>query len=1315
MSSETLKEKLARQKQKSSAIKVVKTTKKSPLEKLKEKEDKRKTKAVIPVDQPTAKNKMMLVARTQKHLKQRDDEEQKIRELLTKLLDDETREIGDENVDEIGDDGDPSENQLPYSPAVFPEAFELFVKSRDENADLIDADTMARSMPIHRLLKRIDGAGVEEKEDEPAEEKLANTQALWDQLDPEIKRKYVFLALGKEKGALIGRLEVMAKLADLPKELQLKFVKEYLKQRRNYREFYEDWTKQKDISQKIREHEQDQQRIVMDDKKSGRGAQIRQEALELAIQRAENHSHELSEEDKTRGFYHIIKIMAKDIDNPDQIEQYEQVLVKSLLSKYYALAKLLNPKNPRAVDSMNLASLSRFIERRESELFSNNPLYVKLFSSMSEGELVRKAQELGISYSENSPREHLIISILYKLPRAEEAQSKLLLMPKEIIVQKADQLGISYPENVSKEYIIISILQNFKQKAQRDNSQGILQDSIIPYYDKSGDLSQPKLLESQEEQDQRHKRERNHIISKLVAVTGNPRIKYLGKSMDYLREEYIKLEGGFPYWTETTHDKTELTNSLEAQKCAGAFSKYKWLDTPVLNVFIAPYNEKNIESIRRYSTMETEEIVLSTNPRVVRTFYKITPRFFYLQCNRFSYKKRQKKDKLICYDIENKAIEFIVAYEVEKTYKKASVKRIAFTDRRVVIQDEALFAKQQEVLKEMEQEKTQKINKFLETPVNLTSIQIATLFLSRALLSISPKNIDYGAESINTPYIRIAVESAQKTSLETNMTFFNSIARIIAFIRLKIAKTFHTRLAKEYYLPDVLMSLSDADMLPEVFENELVENKVIDGVSEVAMMSSYITELTNKIVQNMAISALGGVEDITAKRQENLVLREPKISLKKCVNYEEIVKKNIAPQDQVVYYDSQDGNLYCFDIHELIKNVRDQNFVNPLTNRRFSVDFIRRYMISYYDKVNGKTYILPFFDLLMQFKKGNFINGETKREFDPDFVELVKDRGTNDRIESFRGIRYRKFDAHVLQCQNPTDVATCPLGNVIYYKDPQDNKIYCFSIEQMATIIKGDGINPRTKRKFSVNFVEKFKRKFSLDLSQGGINQKLFSIQYTPQIERLRKKRENEIASREKREVGDPEIHQHIMEMYPDIYVKPESVVIPQEKLIIPDLWNIVNKQLDEIEPVVKESQQKQEEKEEEKQEEDQEKEETEKQETEDESDSETEDESDSETEDNTDDESEEESEEESETDKEETETKQKDDEEQVEQQVEKVAEDKTKHKCIKCNSEETPFKTVIFRNKHYEIVYFCSLECMEAYKFPHVRNEIRNICPKDD
>ena len=190
--------------------------------------------------------------------------------------------------------------------------------------------------------------------------------------------------------------------------------------------------------------------------------------------------------------------------------------------------------------------------------------------------------------------------------------------------------------------------------------------------------------------------------------------------------------------------------------------------------------------------------------------------------------------------------------------------------RSFIIQDEMMFRKERNYELKTTQKLYRRIEYIENSPVTEKSVDIAMQALSKALLEVAPiSKSDYGIirsdgefKKIdhNTPYMQVLMDTLREGADQTNKNFFTKVANIIVYLRLPEAKMFRANIGKEYYLPDILATLSEREKFPEVFDDPSLSPKFIDGV--VAKINNNV----RKQVTNFA-ELLNLLEDPTRRQQ----------------------------------------------------------------------------------------------------------------------------------------------------------------------------------------------------------------------------------------------------------------------------------------------------------------------------------------------------------------------------------------------------------------------------------------------------------------
>lgn len=377
------------------------------------------------------------------------------------------------------------------------------------------------------------------------------------------------------------------------------------------------------------------------------------------------------------------------------------------------------------------------------------------------------------------------------------------------------------------------------------------------------------------------------------------------------------------------------------------------------------------------------------------------------------------------------------------------------------------------------------IAKVLQKKVDSASLSVATSFLSSALLDIAPSAKEYEKES---SFITEVINSLwpEEHKEMTNRQLFEKIAQFLAYLHMQQAKTLRARLSEKYYLPEILLHLSPRELLPEVYETRLSNDTV-------EKFSNYLLELAKFYTHELA-EALIRYKDPTkrASLKRESAPSEPVIQydLNTCVNKDEL--GDLAPENMAFYRDPNDNNTYCFATTVLADRFNNHDYTNPYTGRPFDKKFIRTYVVSYYDNTTGKVFRFPQSELYSMFKKGKYKHPQLSHPFESDFIQKVLSGSPFVQSKEYiSGTFSSKLDARLSQCENSEEIIDEPPQNVIIYKDPEDNRKYCFAIDKLAESISEQTpafaqpfstriINARTGRYFSEKFIREFLKKYGL-------------------------------------------------------------------------------------------------------------------------------------------------------------------------------------------------------------------------------------------
>lgn len=996
-------------------------------------------------------------------------------------------------------------------------------------------------------------------------------------LSPEYKLDYALQAFQKQKNATYDRQQFITGILKLPEQIREQFIREYLDQSQNALDFYKEWIDKPENTQKLTKIVEETDKSVKIAKKGGKyfvtdTKQITTDLIDGLTTYANNHNVDIEGAVTYQGI--LDKISGK--------KKKQTKVHKKVADMYLNLATVLRIPSPETLTIGDLAS--RIVEK-ENILASQVPReYFDRVTAMSRKSLKKEAEQEGLNTDDfpevilakllvkniqtsHIPKEKIIGKTSKLVPSIFLENGKPILMEQEKIdlINKLSVLT-GQPKEIFKDMTIEELVYK-EGKAEptdviRDVSKEKLQTKIskisemVSREDLIGKLARisgkpgsffgsysteklnKKLQQYSQLDEYQDAVAKEEIIDALYKLTGREKSAFFSRDVENLREELDLLQ----------REKRVGDDIVSLRECIQRFRDYKWIRAQVTGVWLAGNSLELAEYIS-----PTESIVAKTAQGKFK-FFSANRRFFSLQCNKYANRRTQDGDILTCYDIDGKPVSMTVAYSIIDKfgyYANQSVRIRHDKSQRLLIQDEQVFQDELDYYKKERNSSVLRVENLLEREIDPNSIQTASYVLSSVLSKIAPDNKDY---EVDSPYIRIAIDSLIKRLMSrlrknlTNRELFTGIAEITVYLQLSQYSIFKKRVKAEYYLPEVLVALSPEDKLPEVFTNPNIDKKTEE------ITSSYLLDQISESVRGMGDVLLFTL-DPTAKRilRNTKPIREPEIqySQQACQNGQDL---KIIPANNLVFYrDPSTEKVYCLDLVKIIDNFDKKNYVNPYTGEKFDKNFIRRHMILYYDTETGRNIAFPSRDLYRQFRKGNYLNEKTGKQFEPEFVQTVLKGSTWEDSVHYKGTAFAKLDSHLAMCRNPEDITYESPENVVYYKDKDG--IYCFSVEKLHTLLLEGGdnaINPVTGRPFSKKFIRKFKTDFNVDLHRKGLRKSMYKGNDEYRGFFVRKQEEEKI---------------------PDVFSGSQPSTESKklvEELVIPDLWDIVTKNVHSMEKKMK-------------------------------------------------------------------------------------------------------------------------------------------------
>ena len=362
------------------------------------------------------------------------------------------------------------------------------------------------------------------------------------------------------------------------------------------------------------------------------------------------------------------------------------------------------------------------------------------------------------------------------------------------------------------------------------------------------------------------------------------------------------------------HLVVPITLSIDPLKdCCEEYAKIPWINN-FQEMFIAqPPQGIKTEDFLKSMSLEEKGARKEHNS----TWYKVPPRII---TNVLCSSRKFWEGDFVRLDHKTKGqIYFQIAYLLKDgTFEKQTEKN--FRDEKTFV-DIKLGRQGNEINKILNMKVTQKIEEF------------ARRNLSEWLSNVAPnvkkyKNLEKGGYISET--IRLFSLSSENTG-----KLFEHIAKITIFLNNKDG-VFTERIIDEYYIPEILVSLTIGEKLPEVFDDP------DPGVDKNAA-NRFIQRQVDAAVRNFAdqfYKANNPTENIPTLLSANIVASHVQRVWKSACKNE--ISKDVQ-NSSVIYY-PENEEIYCILITELYDQIRDgRKPVNPVTGILLNEKFLKRF------------------------------------------------------------------------------------------------------------------------------------------------------------------------------------------------------------------------------------------------------------------------------------------------------------------------------------------------------------------------------------
>lgn len=578
-----------------------------------------------------------------------------------------------------------------------------------------------------------------------------------------------------------------------------------------------------------------------------------------------------------------------------------------------------------------------------------------------------------------------------------ERLKELEIMPSEDIFLIAFQLGIPIPDDVHERDLINKILikegeTNELIKEDEDEKRRLIK-KISRITGRSGDhyslwsienLQQRLYALGEEDENYMEELEKERLLKKLEQLGDVDKYSDAHSWSTTKIRKTLESIGG-PNW----ESYVPLIEDYSFVKCVQKYQTYSWIEGRVTGVWLTPVKKK--KSAKSISKYVFDDVWIVEDKR---RWYQANKHFFALQCN--SNKRTQNKDILTCYSQTGEPVKFkvgftIIGYQHTPSRYQARTHMVKKADgtmvqRSFIIQDEEMFRKEKEYKRKTTQNLGDRVNYILNSSVNEAAINIAMRALSNALMEVAPvTKTDYGIVHVdgghkridyNTPYMQVLLDSLRDGVDQTNKNFFTKVANIIVYLKMPEAKMFRANIENEYYLPDILATLSEREKLPEVFDDPSLSPRFIDGV---------VAKINNNVIKQIHQFAEGiyFLEDPTRRRSIRPVgytgtdIIKTNKRLSACENKDRVRDANPT---EIIYYKDDDEKIYCFTVDELYERFINGNIINPETDKQFRIPFVQRFDELYNGRLASDGFLTTYFQEKYGFDMKKLVREKRKED-----------------------------------------------------------------------------------------------------------------------------------------------------------------------------------------------------------------------------------------------------------------------------------------------------------------------------------------------
>jgi len=342
-------------------------------------------------------------------------------------------------------------------------------------------------------------------------------------------------------------------------------------------------------------------------------------------------------------------------------------------------------------------------------------------------------------------------------------------------------------------------------------------------------------------------------------------------------------------------------------------------------------------------------------------WYRVKKSFHNLMCR--SFRTRDEDSNSVVATINGKKVRMQIAYVTK--------------DQDFIIQDEDIFKLEKEYIKNLKMYPHDKVSLFLKSKIDESTQKFAKDRLAEILSFVAPEVEEY--KDPNGQYITRAVEKMMENSV-INRDLLTRIAEIGVYLKDNNG-IFFKRIKQEYYIPEILVTLTREEKLPEVFDDPTEKN--------IYQINNIIDNQVNNFVQTLADS-IYQKNNATERVPMRPYAQLPQYKVKK---WKSACDEDLegVPDEHIVYY-KEDGKVYCLLISNIYEQLNSEAgiAINPTTKKPLDEDFVERFRQLYDSKFNRTDIDLAEPDMIESILPEKPKTPIPIRQYAPGLLDMIK-------------------------------------------------------------------------------------------------------------------------------------------------------------------------------------------------------------------------------------------------------------------------------------------------------------------------------------